>query len=189
MPELFSKDSFQLYYVVVSPQEFRYPPSLSVFGLVNLVGRFNASHGHIIYKLFIWSILRRFSSVVEQLIRNERVNGSNPLSGSPLKRGFASHVQNVNADFPTDVVGARWSLSGGFGADSVATVATPDIARRLGVIHGPLQRYGASVRSRFWYEVRPANHSVAGYHFCPSSRWGSVGNKMILARSAFNRSA
>ena len=25
----------------------------------------------------------RFSSVVEQLIRNERVNGSNPLSGSP----------------------------------------------------------------------------------------------------------
>ena len=31
----------------------------------------------------VWSE-RRFSSVVEQLIRNERVNGSNPLSGSPL---------------------------------------------------------------------------------------------------------
>jgi hypothetical protein len=30
--------------------------------------------------------LRRFSSVVEQLIRNERVNGSNPLSGSPLSQ-------------------------------------------------------------------------------------------------------
>ncbi len=29
-----------------------------------------------------FSFLRRFSSVVEQLIRNERVNGSNPLSGS-----------------------------------------------------------------------------------------------------------
>jgi hypothetical protein len=30
----------------------------------------------------------RFSSGVEQLIRNERVNGSNPLSGFPLKEGF-----------------------------------------------------------------------------------------------------
>jgi hypothetical protein len=66
----------------------------------------------------VWSE-RRFSSVVEQLIRNERVNGSNPLSGSPLFQEDYLLKPKDFGGFSARSVGARRSCKRRLKAEAV----------------------------------------------------------------------